>query len=167
MYSKYTKYLTHSAFYCKLQSKIMSMKKIFFSLLLGTTLLTCSKSNINDSNCKFLLNVGVNVSINTNLPQYNQLEFPSNSVYYANAGNRGIIITNTGTGYTAFDAADPNHTPSSCSTLTISGIIGTCGCTDANEYELISGQPLGNSDLRCALKAYRVSVSGSNLIITN
>lgn len=143
------------------------MKKTFFILCIGLTYFSCSKSNINNSNCRHLLNIGVNVSINTSLPQYNQLQFPSNPVYISNAGNGGIIVTNTGTGYAAFDAADPNHAPSSCSVLTISGIEGTCGCPDANKYELFSGQPVGNSDLRCALKAYRVTANGNNLVITN
>jgi hypothetical protein len=101
------------------------------------------------------------------LPQFNQLSFPNNPVYVQNVGNGGLIVNNTGIGFVAFDAFDPNHVPSSCSLLNINGIEGTCGCTDANIYSLVTGQPLNNSSLRCGLKAYRVEVNGNNLLITN
>jgi len=143
------------------------MNKTLFTLLLSTVLLSCSKSNINDSNCKFLLNIGVNTSVNLNLPQYSNLQFTSNSVYVPNVGNGGLIVTNSGTAYLAWDASDPNHSPSVCSQLSITGLEGNCGCNDANVYSLITGQPLNDSSLRCGLKAYRVEVSGSNLLITN
>lgn len=146
--------------------KIKTMKNIFFSTLLGVILLSCSKNDINNSNCKFLLNIGVNTSVNLNLPPFNQLNFPNNPVYVPNAGNGGLIVNNTGIGFVAFDAFDPNHTISSCSLLNITGIEGTCGCSDENVYSLVTGQSLGTA-LPCTLKAYRVEVSGSNLIITN
>ncbi len=143
------------------------MKKTLFILLISVILVSCSKNDINNSNCKFLLNIGVNTSINLNLPQYSQLQFVSNSVYVPNTGNGGVIITNSGTGFLAWDASDPNHTLSSCSILSITGLEGTCGCSDENIYSLITGQPLSNSSLRCGLKAYRVEISGSNLLISN
>jgi len=142
------------------------MKHAFLSLILSTLLFTCSKNDI-DKNCNFLLNIGVSTSINLSLPQYSQLQFTSNSVYVANAGNGGVIVTNSGTGYLAWDASDPNHVPSSCSRLNVSGLEAKCGCTDENLFSLITGQPLGNGDLRCGLKAYRVEQSGNTLIITN
>jgi hypothetical protein len=141
------------------------MKKIAFFYLIALLFLGCSKNDDNNSNCNFLLNVGVNTSLNLNLPQYGDLNFIGNSVYISGQGNGGLIITNTGTGFVAFDAADPNHTPSSCSILTISQGEGVCGCTDANKYSLFTGQPLENSELRCGLKAYRAELNGDILII--
>ncbi len=143
------------------------MNKPFFYLLIGIMILSCSKSNINDSNCKFLLNIGVNTSVNLSLPQYSNLQFTSNSISVPNVGNSGIIVTNSGTGYLAWDASDPNHTPSVCSQLSITGLEGNCNCSDANVYSLITGQPLNDPNLRCGLKAYRIEVSGNNLLITN
>ena len=78
-------------------------------VLLCFFLWRCSEKENYDENCNFLLNVGVNLSLNLNLSQYNQLTFPSNPVYVPNEGNGGIIVNNTGTGFVAFDAADPNH----------------------------------------------------------
>lgn len=98
---------------------------------------------------------------------YTQLQFPSHSEYIPNAGNGGIIVTNSGTGFLAWDASDPNHTPSTCSRLEINALEGTCGCSDANVYSLITGQPLSDASLRCGLKAYRVEQSGNELIIRN
>ena len=142
------------------------MKKICFIALIGFVLGACSKSNVNNENCKFLLNLGLNTSINLNLPQYSQLQFISNSVYIPNHGNKGIIVTNSGTGFLAWDAGDPNHAQQTCSVVNGTGLEGTCGCTDANTYSFITGQSLGTA-LPCALKNYRVEQSGNTLFISN
>ncbi len=142
------------------------MKKIFLCVLISVVLVACSNSNNSNDNCKFLLNIGVNVNINLNLPQYSQLQFISNSVYIPNVGNNGVIVTNSGTGFLAWDASDPNHTPNSCSALSANGFEGTCGCTDANTYSFITGQSLGTA-LPCTLKRYRVEQSGNTLFISN
>lgn len=141
--------------------------KSFFYLLLFFLIAGCSDNSADNKNCRFLLNIGVNVSINMSLPQYSQLQFISNSVYVPNAGNAGIIVTNTGSGYLAWDASDPNHTPSNCSTLTVSGLNATCGCEDKNTYSLVTGQAIGNGNLICPLKNYKVEQSGNNLLIYN
>jgi hypothetical protein len=140
-------------------------KKIAVFSLISLLFLSCSKKDDNNSNCNFLQNVGVNTSLNLNLPQYNDLNFISNPIYISGQGNGGLIVTNTGTGFVALDAADPNHMLNTCSILTISGLEGICGCIDANKYSLFTGQPLENPDLRCGLKAYRAELSGNILII--
>lgn len=143
------------------------MKKIFLVAILSLAATSCSKSNNTDENCNFLLNIGVSRQLDLNLPQYSQLNFPSNPVLVPNEGNNGIIVTNTGTGFVAYDATDPNHILSACSGLTITGLEGKCGCDDENEYSLFTGQPLNNSALPCGLKAYRVEKSGNSLFISN
>ena len=143
------------------------MKIRQFLIILGIGLMGCSGDGGPGNSCNFLLNVGVNLSLNLNLPQYSQLQFISNSVYVPNGGNKGVIVINTGTGYSAWDASDPNHTPNTCSTLGISGVEATCGCDDGNTYSLFTGQPLNNGNLRCGLKPYRVTLNGSTLLITN
>ena len=141
--------------------------KSFLYLLLFAIIISCSDNSVDNKNCRFLLNVGVNVSVNMSLPQYSQLQFISNSVYVPNEGNAGIIVTNTGSGYLAWDASDPNHAPSNCSMLTVSGFNATCGCEDKNMYSLVTGQAIGNGNLQCPLKNYRVEQSGNNLRIYN
>lgn len=143
------------------------MKKVLLIFFISTICWSCSRSDDNNTNCNFLLNIGVNTTLNLNLPQYSQLQFVSNSVYVPNQGNGGLIVINTGTGYAAYDAADPNHSPSPCSILQIEGVEGTCGCQDDNTYSLFTGQPLNNPNLRCGLKMYRVFVNGNELQVTN
>jgi len=142
------------------------MKKILLPFIVCFVLAGCSKNDSVNENCKFLLDLGVNTSINLNLPQYSQLQFISNSIYIPNEGNKGIIVTNTGTGFVAWDAADPNHAQQSCSIVNGTGLEGTCGCADANTYSFITGQSLGTA-LSCTLKRYRVEQSGNTLFISD
>lgn len=139
----------------------------FLILLSFIACTTCSKNSVDNENCRFLLDLSVNVPVNLNLPQYSQLQFPNNPIYIPNLGNGGVIVNNTGTSYVAFDAADPNHTPSNCSILNISGVNGICGCDDKNEYNLLNGLPVNNPNLRCPLKVYRVEQNGNTLLIFN
>ena len=127
----------------------------------------CSKDNNSAPNCNFLVNLNVSTSLNLNLSQYNQLTFPNNPVYVPNEGNGGLIVNNTGTGFVAFDAADPNHVFSNCSVLSINGLEGICGCNDANKYSLFTGQPLENTELRCGLTTYFVESNGNTLYISS
>ena len=145
----------------------IKMNPLKFCALVVFVCMGCSKDNNSDPNCNFLVNLNVAVSLNLNLSQYNQLTFPNNPVYVPNEGNGGIIVNNTGTGFVAFDAADPNHVFSNCSVLSINGLEGICGCNDANKYSLFTGQPLENSALRCGLKAYIVESNGNTLFVSN
>ena len=144
----------------------MRLKKLKLVLAVTFLGLGCSKSNNYDASCNFLVNLNVVTSLNLNLSQYNQLTFPSNPVYVPNVGNGGIIVNNTGIGYVAFDAADPNHVFSECSILSINGIVGVCGCEN-NKYNLVTGQPMENPELRCSLKPYLVESNGNTLYISN
>ena len=142
----------------------MGFNKIKYLIFL-VLIISCVE-NINDSRCNFLLDLEIYYEVNLNLPQYNELNFISNSVYIPNVGNGGIIIVNSGTGYLAWDAADPNHTNLPCSVLTISGLEATSGCAEQNTYSLITGQSIGVT-LTCSLKPYRVESNSNILIITS
>ena len=146
----------------KIKLKVLRLYAIFLFVCVG-----CSKDNNSDLNCNFLANINVAASLNLSLSQYNQLTFPNNPVYVPNQGNGGIIVNNTGTGYVAYDAADPNHIFSDCSILSVNGLEGVCECTDGNKYSLFTGQPLENTTLRCGLKAYFVESNGNTLYISS
>ena len=75
-------------------------------------------------------------------------------------------VVNSGTGFLAWDAADPNHTNLPCSILSINGLEATSSCAEQNTYSLITGQSIGIA-LTCSLKPYRVEVNGNILIITS
>ncbi|HNP31677.1 MAG TPA: hypothetical protein PKN96_00135 [Flavobacterium sp.] len=132
----------------------------FFPLLFG-----CDAGSINYNNPN-IPNYPVNLQINISLPQYSNLQFASNHIVDYSQGARGIVVFNTGSGFTAFDLACPNQAFSGCSSpLTVNGIEAKCQCnTTENAYSLFTGQSAGQN---YPLKPYRVQMSGSNLIITN
>lgn len=137
------------------------MKKIIFLCFTVILLTNCSSNSISNTN-PYIPNYSFTVSINTDLPAYNNLKTPVNAIYYAGAGVKGIFIFNTGSGFNAFDAACPNQTISTCSTMTINGINVVCAC-DKEEYSLFTGL----STLKYPLKQYQVEVSGSIIRVYN
>lgn len=132
---------------------------IFIFIICG-----CSKDRVSNNN-PFIPNVPVNYSIDLNLPQYNNLKFPSNGMLITdiNAGYNGLIVFNTGSGYNAFDANCPNLSLSTCSRLTINGIEAICPC-DNVKYDLFTGTSPGQ---KYNLKFYRVEASGNIIRIYN
>ena len=137
------------------------MKKQLLLLVLFSFILGCSDTGFNNKN-PYLPNYTFTVDINMNLPAYSNLKYVSNAVYYSGAGVKGIYIFNTGSGYTAFDAACPNQALSDCSTMTLKGINVICPC-DNQEYSLFTGQ----GKLQYPLKQYRVEVNGTSLRVYN
>ncbi len=140
------------------------MKNSFFLIFAFFLFVKCDKSDTNTSN-PFIANTAFSIQINISLPTYSKLQFPSNAVMVnqANAGIRGIIVFNTGTGYRAFDGACPNQSVTSCSTLTLSGINATCPC-DSAVYSLFTAQSPGK---QYPLKEYRTEVNGTTITISN
>ncbi|PJJ09630.1 nitrite reductase/ring-hydroxylating ferredoxin subunit [Flavobacterium sp. 1] len=130
------------------------MKKHILLLIISLFFLRCS-DNQNSNKNPYIPNYSFSVDLNLNLPLYSNLKSPGNGIYYSNAGAKGIIVFNTGTGYNAFDAACPNQEISSCSTMTIKGINALCVC-DNKEYNLFTGQ--GSTAVTYPMKQYRVQV---------
>ncbi|MGA9637157.1 Rieske (2Fe-2S) protein [Flavobacterium sp.] len=149
------------------------MKKIFFLPFISVLLMSCS-SNSNSNQNPYIPNYPVSLTINLDLPQYNDLKFPSNAIYQLGQGAKGIFVINTGSGYNAFDAACPNQALSDCSTmgfkkldpsdvLKVDKTTVVCPCDQA-EYNLFSGQSAGK---KYPLKQYRVEVNQNVLRIYN
>ena len=149
------------------------MKKYFFLWLFIPLFLGCSSDKVNNKN-PYLPNYGFTIDINMNLPAYYSLKDPINAIYYSGNGVRGIFIFNTGSGYSAFDAACPNQPLSDCSTMSfkkldpvdplkIDKTTVVCSCDNA-EYSLFSGQSKGKE---YPLKQYRVEVNGTILRVYN
>ncbi len=134
---------------------------IGFSVVL---LMGCSKDDLGARNPN-LVAVNFAVTFNTNLPQYSTLQFPGNAIYEPNAGLRGVFVINTGTGIRAWEAADPNHPPSNCSTMQLNGVEATCDC-EGNIYNLYTGLAKGQK-LPYPLLEYRASVSGNVITVSN
>jgi len=140
----------------------MTYKKVLFIFLI-LSLFSCKKKQV--YNNPYLEDVSFSISINMDLPEYAPLKYANNSVLVHNIGLNGVIVFNTGTGYNAFEASDPNHYPSSCSTMQPNQFTCKCDCED-NTYSLHTGQ-LTHGNGEYSLKAYHISQSGNSLRISN
>jgi len=146
------------------------MKKLFL-IPIVVLLFNCSgDDNNNANNCNFLIDAGVNLEVNLNLPQFNQLMFPSNSVFVPNQGINGVWLwsLNSDT-ILAWEATDPSRPIESCSVLTetTTGIVES-SCDQVNRYALASGGPLNGNTEPCTLRPYRVESLGNNVfLVTN
>ena len=145
--------------------KKMFMKKFVLLLIACVFFSGCENERFNNFNPN-IPNYTFTVNIDTNLPLYSSLQFPGNGVYISqgNAGVRGIIVFNTGSGYNAFDAACPNQALSSCSTMIVQGSNALCPC-DEELYNLFTG--LGGEGLEFPMKRYRVEVNGPIVRVYN
>ena len=116
----------------------------------------------------YLINPQVNFTLNLNLPQYNDLNFPGGSAIITSQGIRGIVVYRLNDDlFTAFELSDPNHVPSECSRMTINGIEATCPCPgEDNTYNIVTGEHKTMPSLYPML-GYRVERSGANLRISN
>ncbi|WP_299127884.1 hypothetical protein [uncultured Winogradskyella sp.] len=137
------------------------MKKLL--LIVSILCLSCKADDVINSNCNFLFDAGVNLNVNTNLPQFNQLQFNGNGVYVSNQGNSGIWLWRLSSStLLAWDASDPSQPPSTCSTLTFStGDVVESNCENANQYSLSTGFGLEGNISECTLKPYRVDNLGN------
>jgi len=142
------------------------MKKIFSLAAIFILITSCSGSDDAIRNNPNLPNVRVDLQLNLDFVEYNDLAFPGNSFATNNQGIKGIVIYNiNNTQYTAFELSDPNHPPSSCSGMTVNGVIATCDCEE-NQYNLITGELL-EGEGQYTMKPYRVERAGRFLIVSN
>jgi len=144
------------------------MKSKLLTLIFCFVLIACNNDDSPNDNNPNLLSPLISVNLNLNLPQYNALKFPGNSLVLNSDGIRGVVIYNVNNDlYTAFELSDPNHIPSGCSKMTINGIVATCPCTtDTNSYDIVTGQHQGNENLY-PMQQYFVVRNGDNIQITN
>jgi nitrite reductase/ring-hydroxylating ferredoxin subunit len=138
------------------------MKKYILLVVIVSFICGCDNDNYSYKN-KYLPNYNFSIDINTDLPLYSQLQFPSNPVRVTQAGIgiNGVIVMNTGGSFTAFEASCPNQELGSCSVLTINGINVICPCDDV-QYSLFTGQ--ANTKVEYPLKPYKVQQIASNII---
>lgn len=146
-----------------------AMKRLTLIFLVSLFFWACGNNdddNINDNN-PYINQPPVSLSLSLNLPEYNPLRFPGNSVVLFNQGVKGIIVYNVNNSlYTAFDLTDPNHIPSSCSKMDVEGVIATCPCGDDNSYDIVTGQHQNEQNAYPMLQ-YRIQRSGDVITITN
>ncbi|MFT4847925.1 MAG: hypothetical protein ACI83B_000448 [Sediminicola sp.] len=144
------------------------MNSKLIALFLGLILISCTNDDTRNDNNPNLLSPLISVNLNLNLPQFNPLKFPGNSLILDGEGIRGVVIYNVNNDlYTAFELSDPNHTPNGCSKMLINGILASCPCTtDTNIYDIVTGQHQSNEVLY-PLQQYLVIRNGDNIQVTN
>ncbi len=140
------------------------MKKSVLLIFLVFLLFSACKKTTEYNN-PYLEDVSFSIEINMNLPEYSSLKYANNSVLVHNAGIKGVLVFNTGNGYNAFEASDPNHYPSACSTMQPNQFTCKCDCEE-NTYSLHTGQ-LSSGEGRYGLKPYHIVQSENKLIISN
>jgi len=145
-----------------------TMKPFFYSILIASFLFSCGKDDDPRNNNPNLTDPIVNISLNLNLPQYDALKFPGNSVILNGEGIRGIVVYNVNNDlYTALELSDPNHPPNDCSRMTVAAPIATCPCgSDTNEYFITDGQHRTDNTLY-PMQPYRIVRTGDQIRITN
>jgi hypothetical protein len=141
--------------------------RIIYILSILVFITSCSPDSNQTSNNPYLIDVSVRFNLNLSLPEYNSLNFPGNSYSTYNYGINGVVVYNiNNTQYTAFELSDPNHPLSTCSTLTVNGVIASCNCNDGNKYNILTGE-LTEGSGQYSLKPYRVRKTGNNLEVSN
>ena len=145
------------------------MKSLFY-LICFVFLVACSTNNDIIKN-PFLPNYTFDTGslINTDLPQFNQLKFPGNHITVNSPyGINGFVLYYAGgTNYNAFEITDPNHALSSCSKLSVDGVIATCDCADGNSYDILNGIQREGTTGNYPLVRYHVEVQGSIIRVYN
>ncbi len=142
--------------------------KIFFLLIVFITL-SCSKKDDKQERNPYLTDPVVNLNLNLNLPEYNPLKFPGNSILTSQGIKGIVVICVSETQYFAYDLTDPNHVPSNCSRMEINGPIASCPCqNDENSYNLINfGRHTSDPDSKYPMQSYRAERNGNTINVSN
>lgn len=125
-----------------LSQTMQKAMKYLSILLVALLLISCGGDDNNNpnNNNPNLTEPLVNFTLNLNLPEYNSLRFPGNSVTLNGQGIQGVIVYNVNNSlYTAFDLACPNIPQNSCARMEVTGVVATCPCGDENTYDIVTG----------------------------
>lgn len=145
------------------------MKKIAIVFVLLLVAVSCGSDDdaIRQDN-PFLIDPQVNFTINLNLPQFNDLNFPGGSAIITSQGIRGIVVYRLNDDlFTAFELSDPNHMPNNCSRMEVEGIEASCPCpNDENTYNIVTGQHKTMPN-EYPMQAYRIVRDGNTIRISN
>ncbi|WP_372917909.1 hypothetical protein [Salegentibacter sp.] len=143
------------------------MKKILLGLIISVYFVGCSTDDNNRINNPNLPDINFRIQLNLDLPEYNNLQFPGNSYSTYSNGIKGIVVYNINNSqYTAFELSDPNHPPSNCSAMQVTGITAKCQCDDGNEYNIVTGE-LTEGEGQYTLKPYRIERRGNVIEVYN
>ena len=128
----------------------------------------CGKDKIERN--PYLSSINFNISLNLNLPGYDNLRYAGGGQSIRQGGINGLLVFNlNGNDFLAWEATCPNHPIRDCSDLSITGVLAECSC-EGFEYSLATGQllnPKEGTKNPYPMLFYNVRRSGNNLNITN
>lgn len=133
-------------------------------------LLSCGGDESNRN--PYLQEVSFTIELELSLPLYTNLNNIGNPVYVGTAGvgTRGIFVMQvTPSQFFAFEASCPNHAPSSCSTMTLDGILVECAC-EGYTYNLFNGEMQDRPDdgeRYYDMLFYNSRFTGTSVIVSN
>ncbi|WP_312304610.1 hypothetical protein [Chryseobacterium sp.] len=136
------------------------MKKTFsilaiFTILIFSDLTINSCSNREDTvNC--FPNNPINVTLNLNLPAYNNLNYDGGWIYIneQQSGTRGLIAVRTGNAFKIYDRNAPHICPDNDTTLEVKDNIVIVCPKDNSRWILRTGQPESGSKTSLSPKTY-------------
>lgn len=151
-----------------LAKKILKMRYLLFFSILWLSITACSSDDDRRRNPN-LLDVNIDLRIDTSLPQYINLRSVMNPIYIPEYGNGGIFVMKTGeNAYVAWDAADPNHPRNNqCIGMYLEGLNVICAC-EQNTYSIFTGAFTNNTEnLKYTLYPYLAQANGRFIYISN
>lgn len=148
------------------------MKKTF-SIISFFILLTFSLLNLNSCNTQDTVscfpNAPVNVSINLNLPAYNNLNQPGGWIYLnleGSTGTRGLIVVRrSDTQFMAYDRNAPHICPDNNTTLEVKNGTSIICPKDNAEWLLLTGDPTAVANIPPKTYAYNYNPATKDLNI--
>lgn len=141
------------------------MKYILGFVFCALMFVSCEGDDDGRNNNPFLVDTSFNIQLSS--IQALDLQVPGTAIFNQNGGIRGVIVINTGSGFLAWEASDPNHAPNECSRMeVVGGFSARCQCDDDNTYNLITGQSI-DEVLEFTMLPYRVNVNGSVITVSN
>ena len=152
----------------------MNKYLLIISIALLLKFSSCKPENVYDTTC-FIPDVGVNETINLDLPEYYRLRDLGEYILLS-SGNRGIfLVHNYDDVYYAIERTCTYQSDLDCSTIFVDslnlqlrcGSYADTGFVECCTSKFLFDSRVSEGPARCNLKTYRVNLSGNTLYINN
>jgi nitrite reductase/ring-hydroxylating ferredoxin subunit len=151
----------YNVFYVFYFFKGLFMRNLYLFLISVGLIIACK----NDTKPNDLLpDRNVNVSIDINLPMYQNLLVPGGWAYTpttAEYGFKGILVYNKNGNYIAYDRACPHLAVSDCTAMIFDGLYLKCSC-DNSTFNIFNGGVSTTVDFQA--REYHVEIVSSNIL---